>query len=298
MTKEHFYELLASPDKLTKESIYPLLELTRKYPLFEPARMLYLKALQINRAPSFVEELRRHSIYISNLKALFFLLSDRYLGWNSAFEKQLKSYLNKKESLSSKDTISLIDSFLEHTWGDFQAPTHQTISHPEPQPEPEMKRQEEVVVQPQVIEPEIVQEEITIESEAQISYAAYDFVSSLADQSDLESNTEPMKHNDLIDRFISLSSQEPQIKSKVNDEDDRDATSTFKPKKESKVLNSEPSGDDLFTESLAKIYIRQKRYEKALEIIKRLSLKYPKKSVYFADQIRYLELLIANIKKQ
>jgi len=298
MTKEHFYELLASPDKLTKESIDPLLELTQKYPLFEPARMLYLKALQINRAPSFVEELRRHSIYISNLKALFFLLSDRYLGWNSAFEKQLKSYLNKKESLSSKDTISLIDSFLEHTWGDFQAPTHQTISHPEPQPEPEINRQEEVVVQPQVIEPEIAQEEITIESEAQISYAAYDFVSSLADQSDLESNTEPMKHNDLIDRFISLSSQETQIKSKVNDEDDRDTTSSFKPKKESKVLNSEPSGDDLFTESLAKIYIRQKRYEKALEIIKRLSLKYPKKSVYFADQIRYLELLIANIKKQ
>lgn len=57
------------------------------------------------------------------------------------------------------------------------------------------------------------------------------------------------------------------------------------------------SGDEAFlTESLAKIYIKQKRYSKALEIIKKLSLKYPEKNIYFADQIRFLEKLIINIK--
>ena len=50
--------------------------------------------------------------------------------------------------------------------------------------------------------------------------------------------------------------------------------------------------DSYFTETLAHVYIRQKRYEKALEIIRSLSLKYPKKNIYFADQIRFLEKLI------
>ena len=55
--------------------------------------------------------------------------------------------------------------------------------------------------------------------------------------------------------------------------------------------------DSYFTETLAHIYIKQKRYEKALQIIKNLNLKYPEKNIYFADQIRFLEKLIINTKK-
>ena len=45
--------------------------------------------------------------------------------------------------------------------------------------------------------------------------------------------------------------------------------------------SSESSNDDtFFTESLAKIYIKQRRYEKALQIIKKLSLKYPETVSY------------------
>ncbi|MDR2469691.1 MAG: hypothetical protein LBD27_04330 [Tannerella sp.] len=51
-----------------------------------------------------------------------------------------------------------------------------------------------------------------------------------------------------------------------------------------------------FTETLAHIYIKQRRYAKALEIIKTLSLKYPEKSSYFADQIRFIEKLIIHTK--
>jgi hypothetical protein len=49
-----------------------------------------------------------------------------------------------------------------------------------------------------------------------------------------------------------------------------------------------------FTETLARIYIKQGKYSKAIEIIRRLYLNYPKKSRYFADQIRFLEKLIIN----
>ena len=50
--------------------------------------------------------------------------------------------------------------------------------------------------------------------------------------------------------------------------------------------------DSMLSESLAKIYIKQRKYSKALEIIKTISLKFPEKSIYFADQIRFLRKLI------
>ncbi len=51
--------------------------------------------------------------------------------------------------------------------------------------------------------------------------------------------------------------------------------------------------DDLITETLAKIYINQKKYNKAIKAYNILSLKYPKKSSFFADQIERIK----NLKK-
>lgn len=53
---------------------------------------------------------------------------------------------------------------------------------------------------------------------------------------------------------------------------------------------------EVVTERMAHIYIKQQRYEQALEIIRKLELKNQNKSVYFADQIRFLEKLIINSK--
>ena len=53
-----------------------------------------------------------------------------------------------------------------------------------------------------------------------------------------------------------------------------------------------------FTETLANIYIKQGKYDKALEIIKRLYLEFPNKNRYFADQIRFLEIIIKHTKKE
>ena len=50
--------------------------------------------------------------------------------------------------------------------------------------------------------------------------------------------------------------------------------------------------DSMLSESLAKIYIKQRKYAKALEIIKTISLKFPEKSIYFADQIRFLRKMV------
>ena len=68
---------------------------------------------------------------------------------------------------------------------------------------------------------------------------------------------------------------------------------------ESEISSDEDMDEEsYFTETLAKIYVKQQRYSKALEIIKKLNLKYPKKNAYFADQIRFLEKLIINTKSK
>lgn len=62
-----------------------------------------------------------------------------------------------------------------------------------------------------------------------------------------------------------------------------------------------PAPDNsLLSESLAKIFIRQHHYGRAYEIISQLSLNYPEKSVYFADQLRFLRklMLIQEQKEQ
>lgn len=72
------------------------------------------------------------------------------------------------------------------------------------------------------------------------------------------------------------------------------------PQKLSPVSDPETTDDSLLSESLAKVYIRQHRYAKAYEIIEGLSLNFPEKSIYFADQLRFLQklMLIERLKAQ
>ena len=98
-----------------------------------------------------------------------------------------------------------------------------------------------------------------------------------------------LKGFELIDDFIEKSESDAPLHIKPLREES-DAMSD-----ESDTVSGEEEEDDsCFTETLAKIYVKQQRYSKALEIIKKLSLKYPKKNAYFADQIRFLEKLIIN----
>jgi hypothetical protein len=101
-----------------------------------------------------------------------------------------------------------------------------------------------------------------------------------------------LKNHELIDSFLEKDRNRPPGKGLQLDDED-----TFNDMEEKKDEPPPKDEDSYFTETLARIYIKQKRYEKALQIIKNLSLKYPEKNVYFADQIRFLEKLIINIKK-
>ena len=101
-----------------------------------------------------------------------------------------------------------------------------------------------------------------------------------------------LKRQELIDSFIATERQRlgNPVVNKSPETPDENETPDFDPTEKISL------DDSYFTETLARVYIGQKRYDKALEIIRVLSLKYPKKNLYFADQIRYLEKII-NIKK-
>lgn len=98
-----------------------------------------------------------------------------------------------------------------------------------------------------------------------------------------------LQHQDIIDAFIEKAASDILFVPKETTPSD---TSQERGEREEKE-----EGGEFLTETLARIYIKQKKYEQALTIIKRLSLNFPKKSVYFAHQIRFLELLIMNAEK-
>jgi len=100
------------------------------------------------------------------------------------------------------------------------------------------------------------------------------------------------KHQDLIDSYIEKSEKEGIEKIDLDDSENVESHEQF-PSEDS---DEELTDEVFFTETLAKIYIKQKKYEKAYKIIKHLSLNYPKKNIYFADQLSFLEKLIINSK--
>ena len=117
--------------------------------------------------------------------------------------------------------------------------------------------------------------------------AAVDYVAYLLETTgdDPVEDVPDMPGQDLIDTFIN--SDKPRFV--LRDEPTSPPPAALEPENDEEEVEEE-----YFTETLARIYIKQGRYSKALEIIRRLSLQVPKKNAYFADQIRFLEKLIIN----
>ena len=119
-------------------------------------------------------------------------------------------------------------------------------------------------------------------ADAAIDYVAYLLETEMDDE---QEDAPQWKGHDLIDTFLQQEKgriQLSELPEETPDESEQD----------------DDTDEEYFTETLARIYIKQGRYQKALDIINRLSAKYPKKNAYFADQIRFLEKLIINSKKK
>ena len=104
------------------------------------------------------------------------------------------------------------------------------------------------------------------------------------------------KTESLLDAFLEKPDQlqqELSMKLRVRVEDGQNGIGDSASDDEAANADVPKALDEAYlTETLACIYMKQHRYEKALEIIRSLYLNFPNKSIYFADQIRYLEKLI------
>ena len=142
------------------------------------------------------------------------------------------------------------------------------------------------------IPPEDEEEEKTAKrtptpANATIDYVAYLLQCEANEKAAKVEQLPQMKGQNLIDNFL----EQEQGRIMLND------LPTDYPVEEEEVEESEDNEEEYFTETLARIYIKQGRYQKAYDIIGRLSNKYPQRNAYFADQMRFLEKLIINSNK-
>jgi tetratricopeptide (TPR) repeat protein len=86
----------------------------------------------------------------------------------------------------------------------------------------------------------------------------------------------------LIDKFIETSPKIPPVKQST------ESVSNFEINK--------PDNSYLMTETLARVYLEQKKYQKAIQAYEILILKYPEKSSFFADRISDIKILQQNNK--
>ena len=264
MIQQQLYQWIKHPECLNRETLFELRTLLARYPYFQTARLLYLKNLYLLHDISFGEELRKAALYVTDRRMLFLLVEgEKYT------LKDLKKENPTGENPSLDRTLSLIDAFLSSL-------------------------------------PEEQEKEIPLPVSPVIDYSAY----LMQDASQEETADAPkLKGQDWIDSFLEKSSTEPLLSQPSAEVEVEEKPLVVEEEKQTPVIEENDAEEEeapaevlddesYFTETLAKIYVKKQRYSKALEIIRRLNLKYPKKNAYFADQIRFLEKLIINAKSK
>ena len=248
--------LIKHPEELDRETLYDLRGLLALYPYYQSARLLLLQNLYLLHDISFNEELRNAALYITDRKVIFNLVESAHYQLPKA-EKPEKE--QQPEGQKEDRTISLIDSFLQSI------------------PEDEEAEKEEQKKKKRKPTP----------ADAAIDYVSYLLETESEEEKEEDLHAPQMKGQNLIDDFIN---NEAGKKIKLKDEPE------YTPEIEISPESEKDSNEGYFTETLAKIYINQGRYEKALEIIQRLNKSHPQQNAYFADQSRFLEKLILNNK--
>jgi hypothetical protein len=110
------------------------------------------------------------------------------------------------------------------------------------------------------------------------------------------SNTSKIEKYSFLDWFDIINDEVPKVEKKLDLIDEFIKNSPkiefSKEEKSNKEIPIDTNiKDELITETLAKIYVTQKKFNKAIKAYDILSLKYPKKSSFFADQINYIKKL-------
>ena len=253
---------IQNPELIGSQSVVESERLLQEYPYFEAAHLLYLKSVKQTDESRYQEELPKHICHVKNNKGLFFYSEGARYPWLQLCGDVEK---NDRENMPKQDAVQMIDSFLEAYRAD-------------------KKKQTE-------------KENTSLSSADFVPVIDYSYLDKMAatasrTENSAEKPTSGSYQDQLIDRFMEeVALREKPFQLSVE---------------ETPVLNLpvEPAPSVLSSQELplsedtARIYIKQHRYEEALQIIQKLSLIYPEKNIYFADQIRFLRKLIININSK
>ena len=283
MSPENLIQWLKNPSQLDRDSLMQLKVLLDEYPCFSVARILYLRNLLNLNDLRFSKELIRTAIFIPDRRRLYSFVEEKPMP-GSAFLRE--------NELSTGEGFSIIDRFLHSTATDL-------VNDGSPIPETQEVDESNIPDIDYSKKSSPIPASVSVSSEGEDF--TLDYVSYLKQSSPtIETPVESMKGQDLIDAFLTDSTGKEVKPSELKQKTVEMEKAKCPDFSEAGLTNTDHSKMDMpeetFTETLAKIYLKQKRYDRALEIFKSLSLKYPEKNVYFADQIRYLEKLIINIK--
>lgn len=132
-----------------------------------------------------------------------------------------------------------------------------------------------------------------IPEEIPIAAPAIDYASMMLDDGE-DRNMADDPTSDLLNSFLGGGAK-PEAQTEPEDISDRQEQTDAEPEPESvqePEVTPEPDKIPSSEVALVKIMIKKGNYRKALEIITDLNLNNPKKSIYFADQMRFLQKLI------
>ncbi len=251
-----FTYLLKEPCSITAEQTKEMEGIIQMYPYFQVAHLLRLKGLKKQHSFNYNKALKTTAARTTNRTVLFDFITQDTLDIE---RKDLKHQKVLQET-------EIIDAeIIEKV----------QVTQPIVQP-PSTKKP--VLESLQIGEPlDFDKSEMHSFNEwlQLTSFAPIERVEQVAEKIDAEKS----KNFELIDQFIAT---KPKIKP-------TDTSNTIDISSQSTVEN-----ESLMTETLARVYLEQKKYEKAIKAFHILSLKYPEKSGFFADRIKAVKFLQQN----
>ncbi|RKR15304.1 hypothetical protein CLV91_1387 [Maribacter vaceletii] len=307
MNVEDFTYLLKNPNKVvTPIQTNQLEEILEEYPYFQAARALHLKGLKNLNSYKYNNALKITAAYTTDRDVLFNFITS-------------KNFLQRtKESNAPVKEVEIAD--LNVSAEEIKIPEKKEkllIEKSEDKPLPQDKEDANKILDPKLFKSKETPNSSTTEKENT------DPIQSSKDQ--LEIGT-PLpfnkKEKHSFAQWLQLASfkeinrtedtpkqketkeapnKETEKKTPKNNKFDRIDTFIAKSPKIVPQKNSTKKIDikasttinqnELMTQTLAKVYLEQKKYKKAIQAYKILSLKYPEKSSFFADRIKAVEKL-------
>jgi tetratricopeptide (TPR) repeat protein len=301
MNRNDFLNMIEDTVTLDRHMIGEVYELIDIFPYFQSAHLLLLKGLYNNADVKFENQLRNSAIHIGDREVLYWLLKTKT---SSESEKAVdKQIIEVKQEIVSDTQQTVIESAKnsEHMINEIEKDSEE----PDPDEDPNTAGQaigHSIMIATEPDNTESAGVMLLLENEPSVSDDKVFFMDpgfSIPERSDLleldldedssiifqdeekspdipelsEKTSKKLLQSELIDKFIITNPRIDPQKDKALVTND-DISSPF----------VEESGG-LVTETLAKIYISQGYYSKALDIYEKLSLKFPEKSSYFAFQI-------------